>query len=106
MTRDERIDAALTVNSATYPAETNIRDAAAAALEAALADLGGLDGLERLDWRDRERRKVDEDFRELRADRDRLREALRVYVGVGPHSPAKREWDAMCAALHESEAGT
>lgn len=102
LTRAQRLEAA----QAAWSDPDSGADGLAAALDAALADLGGLDGLERLDWRDRERRKVGEDWRELRADRDRLREALRVYVGVGPHSPAKREWDAMCAALHESEAGT
>lgn len=68
-----------------------------AVLDAALADVGGLDGLERLDWRDRERRKVDEDFRELRADRDRLREALR-QVAAG-----RRGRHHALVALRESE---
>lgn len=68
-----------------------------AVLDAALADVGGLDGLERLDWRDREQRKVGEDFRELRADRDRLREALR-QVAAG-----RRGRHHALVALRESE---
>lgn len=111
LTRAQRLEAA----QAAWSDPDSGADGLAAALDAALADLGGLDGLTLLaDLTDQSRPVEDRKatlvstgyLNTLRADRDRLREALRVYVGVGPHSPAKREWDAMCAALHESEAGT
>ncbi len=81
MTRDERIQAAL---DACYPdASRPSHGQLSRALDAALADVGGLDGLDGLliargVWL----AQVDDERDALRADRDRLREALRSRVGV------------------------
>lgn len=102
MTRDERIQAAL---DACYPdASRPSHGQLSRALDAALADVGGLDGLDGLliargVWL----AQVDDERDALRADRDRLREALRATVGpaLGPHTLVVVE-----DALRESEAGS
>lgn len=85
MTRDERIGRGVAAYDAADHRKINPVEAA---LDAALADLGGLDGLDA-----------------LRADRDRLREAVRLALtfdpnpmGDGPH------WSVVEDALRESEA--
>lgn len=106
MTRSERIQAAIRAfaDGATVPA----------VLDAALADLGGLDGLDRtLAHHDRMCEVVGECAVEgdaaiaerdaLRADRDRLRRALRMIALSTPGSINGRQAER---ALADSEAGT
>lgn len=96
--RDGRIDAgerAYYRHAALRQGES--RKALAAALDAALADLGGLDGLESFALRfDAQRSRL----ASVEADRDRLREALRMVAsGSRGRYYAKQ-------ALADSEAGT
>lgn len=103
MTRDQRIDAAANVIFDRRDRD-GCRDIAAIALEAALADVGGLDGLA-LDADDdawQARLLAERDA--LCADRDRLREALRVITTQA--MPGSLNERTAQDALRESEAGT
>lgn len=96
MTRDERIGRGVAAYDAADHRKINPVEAA---LDAALADFGGLDGLDA-----------------LRVDRDRLREALRRFTGSGdiPRGAGVDDLRSRLAALdqtarnvlRESEAGT
>lgn len=115
MTRAERIRVACERFAEGPPehlAPETVNEGIEAALDAALADLGGLDGLTLLaDLTDQARPMEDrratlvttEFYERLLADRDRLRDALRETLGpaLGPHTLAVVE-----NALRESEAGS
>lgn len=116
MTRDERIDRACAAYVASTEPGTTHRDGIEAALDAALADVSGLDGLDTLarrigagdDYADHLAGRTTEQAQEidaLRADRDRLREALRWVALPGGstegYDPAREKARAV---LRESEA--
>lgn len=114
MTRDERIEAAAIGWKAQLDQPTTFRDSLTSALDAALADLGGLDGLADMVG---SRLPLAAERVALRADRDRLREALSAL-----HRANEAYWldwrerdetlEAALATAHavlsaaESEAGT
>lgn len=112
MTRDQRIDAAANVIFDRRDRD-GCRDIAAIALETALADLGGLDGLTLLadltdqsrPMEDRKAQLITTEFYErllaAAVDRDRLRDVLREAEADRSRSWSPR-WSA---ALDESEAG-
>lgn len=111
MTRDERIVAARAAFVGRD--EPGFSGAIEAAVDAAVADIGGLDGLGLLaDLTDQSRPLEDrkaallttEYYARLRADRDRLREALRVITTQA--MPGSLNERTAQDALRESEAGT
>jgi len=115
MTRDERVRVACERFAEGPPgghAET-VDQGIEAALDAALSDVGGLDGLGLLaDLTDQSRPLEDrkaallttEYYARLRADRDRFREALRVITTQA--MPGSLNERTAQDALRESEAGT
>lgn len=108
MTRDERIQAAL---DACYPdASRPSHGQLSRALDAALADVGGLEGLAEYLDDDRTILAIMRERDALRADRDRLREALREIAELPVDGSLVRFQAAVeraCrVALRVSEAGT
>lgn len=113
MRRDERVRAALDGYIASDEPGTTHADAMGLALDAALADLGGLDGLTLLadltdqsrPMEDRKAQLITTEFYErllaAAVDRDRLRDVLREAEADRSRSWSPR-WSA---ALDESEAG-
>lgn len=108
MTRAERIDRACAGYVGSTEPGTTHRDGIEAALDAALADVGGLDGLgdalTRLDDRARQIEERQQVVDRYRADRDRLREALRTIAALA--MPGSENGRTAEAALRESEAGS
>jgi len=112
VTRSERVRAACERFAEGPPDQESVEtvdEGVEAALDAALADLGGLDGLAVLvnvaasDFATEKRLNA-----KLTADRDRLRDALRQVVErAGEHwGPLDLALDGAETALRESEAGT
>lgn len=96
MTRDERITAAAQELGYMGPPPF------ANALDAALADVGGLDGL---DATLADMEALERESARLAQDRDRLREAIRAFLGPIPGTRAEA-LKALRAALRGSEAAS